>query len=106
MQFVKDDTLADPDLNFGLVDLGFGGKGGWQWTLAWDNNNQITSKTMDQFAVFNKTIDITAAANRSLLLHEIGNGRSPSSTPAPTTSKGIFRWTPISRLTRTTTNIR
>src|SRR5262245_5971824 len=75
VRFVQDDTLADRDINFGKVSLssGVGGIGGWNFNVGWDGNNNITSRTMDHFAVFNNTFDLTAATNRSLLLHEIGH---------------------------------
>ena len=75
VRFVLDDALADPDINFGKVGLsaGVGGIGGWNFSFSYDGNNNITSRVMDHFAVFNNTLDLTAATNRSLLLHEIGH---------------------------------
>ena len=75
VRFVLDNALADPDINFGKVGLsaGVGGIGGWNFSFSYDGNNNITSRVMDHFAVFNNTLDLTAATNRSLLLHEIGH---------------------------------
>jgi serralysin len=75
VRFVEDDVTADPDINFGKVSLsaGVGGIGGWSFNVGWDGNGNITSRTMDHFAVFNNTFDLTDANNRSLLLHEIGH---------------------------------
>ena len=75
VRFVLDNSLADPDINFGKVGLsaGVGGIGGWNFSFSYDGNNNITSRVMDHFAVFNNTLDLTAATNRSLLLHEIGH---------------------------------
>ena len=75
VRFVLDNAAADPDINFGKVGLsaGVGGIGGWNFSFSYDGNNNITSRVMDHFAVFNNTLDLTAATNRSLLLHEIGH---------------------------------
>ena len=53
------------------LSAGVGGIGGWNFSFSYDGNNNITSRVMDHFAVFNNTLDLTAATNSSLLLHEI-----------------------------------
>jgi len=90
VKFVLDNSLADPDINFGKVGLsaGVGGIGGWNFSFSYDGNNNITSRVMDHFAVFNNTLDLTAAANRSLLLHEIGHAMTLKH-PGPYDVEGV-----------------
>ena len=66
---------ADPDINIGRVALpnGTGGQGGYSYSYTTNGAGQITSRTLDSYAVFNSTIDITTQANRQLQLHEIGH---------------------------------
>jgi serralysin len=66
---------ADPDLNIGLVSFGagIGGQGGFQYNYFTNGLGQVTSRTLDSFAVFNSSLDLTTQANRQLLLHELGH---------------------------------
>lgn len=67
----EETSSADPDLNFGRVNLGSAGLGGYGYAYRTDGAGNVTSAELDGFAVFENTIDI--AARRPLILHEIGH---------------------------------
>jgi hypothetical protein len=76
VNFAEVTGAADPDFNLGRVSLGGGeaGQGGWSYSFSTNGSGQVTSKSLDSFAVFLNTADLTTQDNRSLLLHEILHG--------------------------------
>jgi serralysin len=67
----EETTSTDPDLNFGRVNLGSAGLGGYSYSYRKDGSGKIISADLDSFAVFRNGIDI--AAQRPLILHEVGH---------------------------------
>jgi hypothetical protein len=72
--FTEVSGQADPDINLGKVTLGGaeGGVGGYRYSYS-TTNGVVTSKTIDGYAVFNKTLTLTDADGRNLILHELGH---------------------------------
>jgi Ca2+-binding RTX toxin-like protein len=74
VRFVEVSGATDPDFNLGLVNLGYGGQGGFTYQYFTNGSGHVTSKTFDSYAVFNNTLGLTSQDDRNLVLHEIGHG--------------------------------
>ncbi|MGH6768194.1 MAG: M10 family metallopeptidase C-terminal domain-containing protein [Xanthobacteraceae bacterium] len=74
VRFVEVTGSSDPDFNLGRVNMSYGGEGGFTYQYFTNGSGEVTSKTLDSFAVFNRTLGLTSQDDRNLLLHEIGHG--------------------------------
>ena len=71
--FVEAKDAADPDINFGKVDLGHAGEGGFQYQAVVDGDGNLVSKSLDGFAVFDSSINLADPDQAGVILHEIGH---------------------------------
>ncbi|MGH6771505.1 MAG: M10 family metallopeptidase C-terminal domain-containing protein [Xanthobacteraceae bacterium] len=73
VRFVEVRNSDDPDINLGRINTSHGGLGSFRYFYFTDGFGNVTSKTLDGYAVFNNTLDLTSPNGRHLLLHEIGH---------------------------------
>ncbi len=71
--FTEVTGAADPDINFGRVNLPSAGQGGFQYAWSSDGSGRVVEKEIDGYAVFQQAERLIDANGRNLILHEIGH---------------------------------
>lgn len=74
VNFVEVSGQSDPDISLGRVDLpsNVGGIGSYKYSYA-TSGSSVTYKELDGFAVFSKSVNLSAKSSMGLILHELGH---------------------------------